>query len=76
MIALVTILLYFFAGCGHIGPSPQETATLKSLVQVDDYPLYTMVYRGAYDEVASVAGAQDASLVDLSAMERLVTRPA
>jgi hypothetical protein len=76
MIALATILLYFFAGCGRIGLSRQETATLKSLVQVDDYPLYTMVYRGAYDEVASVAGAQDASLVDLPAMERLVIRPA
>jgi len=33
-----------------------EAATLGSLEQVDDYPLYTMHYYGAYDQRASSAG--------------------
>jgi hypothetical protein len=76
MVALTAMLLCFFAGCGPTGLSRQETATLKSLVQVDDYPLYTMVYRGAYEEVASTTGTKAASLVDLFAVGRPVTRPA
>ena len=33
--------------------SPDENATLDSLEQVDDYPLYTMQYKGAYPDQAS-----------------------
>ena len=32
------------------GLSDEEAATLSSLKQVDDYPLYTMHYYGAYDQ--------------------------
>lgn len=35
------------------GLSDEEVATLSSLEQVDDYPLYTMHYYGAYDQRAS-----------------------
>ncbi len=37
------------------GFSEEEIATLASLEQVDDYPLYTMHYYGAYDERLSAA---------------------
>jgi hypothetical protein len=37
------------------GLSEEEAATLSSLEQVDDYPLYTMRYYGAYDQRASSA---------------------
>lgn len=37
------------------GLSPDEIATLNSLEQVDDYPLYTMHYQGAYTPWASGA---------------------
>lgn len=37
------------------GLSEEEAATLSSLEQVDDYPLYTMHYYGAYDQGASSA---------------------
>ena len=37
--------------------SPDENATLDSLEQVDDYPLYTMQYKGAYpDQAFSING--------------------
>jgi hypothetical protein len=40
------------------GLSEEEAATLTSLEQVDDYPLYTMHYHGAYDQrVSSVTGS-------------------
>jgi hypothetical protein len=42
------------------GLSHEEAATLSSLEQVDDYPLYTMHYYGAYDQRAS--SAETASL--------------
>jgi len=35
--------------------SEEETATLNSLEQVDDYPLYTMHYYGAYEQRLSAA---------------------
>lgn len=35
------------------GLSDEEVATLSSLEQVDDYPLYTMRYYGPYDQRAS-----------------------
>jgi hypothetical protein len=35
--------------------SDEQIATLDSLEQVDDYPLYTMVYHGEYAEATSVA---------------------
>jgi hypothetical protein len=57
------IVLLLVAGCGQPVPtatpiaatSPQEreTATLGSLEQVDDYPLYVMHYFGVYPERAS-----------------------
>jgi len=37
------------------GLSHEEAATLNSLEQVDDYPLYTMRYYGAYEQGASSA---------------------
>ncbi len=37
------------------GLSHEEAATLSSLEQVDDYPLYTVRYYGAYDQRASSA---------------------
>ncbi len=41
------------------GLSAEEAATLSSLEQVDDYPLYTMHYYGAYDQqVASAEGIE------------------
>ena len=41
------------------GLSDEETATLSSLEQVDDYPLYTMHYHGAYNQrVSSAEGVE------------------
>ncbi len=37
------------------GLSTEEAATLSSLEQVDDYPLYTMHYYGAYDQQVAFA---------------------
>jgi hypothetical protein len=42
------------------GLSHEEAATLSSLEQVDDYPLYTMRYYGAYDQ--RVSSAETAAL--------------
>lgn len=42
------------------GLSDEEVATLSSLEQVDDYPLYTMRYYGAYEQRTS--SAETASL--------------
>ncbi len=33
--------------------SDDETATLSSVAKIDDYPLYTMHYDGAYRQAAS-----------------------
>jgi hypothetical protein len=38
------------------GLTGAQAATLGSLAQVDDYPLYTMHYQGAYEEVAAPVG--------------------
>jgi hypothetical protein len=39
----------------------EEAATLSSLEQVDDYPLYTMHYHGAYDQRPALSVAEGAS---------------
>jgi hypothetical protein len=41
------------------GLSSEEVATLSSLEQVDDYPLYTMHYDGAYDQGTAAIGRKD-----------------
>jgi hypothetical protein len=47
------------------GLTDEEAATLSSLEQVDGYPLYTMRYRGGYDQAASaVEGAGPMAGVD------------
>jgi hypothetical protein len=61
---LLTVLACLFASCGTADLSGQEIATLKSLQQIDDYPLYTMVYRGAYGEVSSAASGHAVDLTD------------
>ncbi|MFC2054317.1 carcinine hydrolase/isopenicillin-N N-acyltransferase family protein [Chloroflexota bacterium] len=43
------------------GLSDNEIATLNSLEQVDEYPLYTMLYYGEYDQ-------QSVSMIDVQAM--------
>jgi hypothetical protein len=70
---LILLLIAFAVGCGAptSGPvsptgsiasvpglSSEEVATLSSLEQVDDYPLYSMRYYGAYggQETSSVRG--------------------
>jgi hypothetical protein len=75
MIALA-LLLSFLAGCGRAGLSRQDIATLRSLKQIDDFPLYTMVYQGSYEEVASAAIAPDTSLANLLPVERSLPTPA
>ncbi len=40
------------------GLSHEEAATLSSLKQVDDYPLYTMRYYGAYEQRAALSVAE------------------
>jgi uncharacterized protein YceK len=62
VLTLITLLL---SGCGASGLSEEpalkeaerEAATLGSLEQVDDYPLYTMRYYGAYSQRVSSAEA-------------------
>ena len=64
MISLLLLSLVFMIGCGAPvagsadvqvtpagvnGLSSEEATTLDSLELVDDYPLYTMRYHGAYD---------------------------
>ena len=39
--------------------NPEEAATLRSLRQVDDYPLYTMAYEGDYSRGASLEGISE-----------------
>jgi len=47
------------------GLSEEDAATLNSLEQVDDYPLYTMHYYGAYNQRASsIKGAKRLVSVD------------
>jgi hypothetical protein len=41
------------------GLSSEEVATLSSLEQVDDYPLYTMHYHGAYDQGTAAVGREN-----------------
>jgi hypothetical protein len=41
------------AGAGVEGLTADEAATLRSLKQIDDYPLYTMHYQGDYGAPAS-----------------------
>ncbi len=48
----------------------EETATLNSLKQVDDYPLYTMQFIGSYSYHASLSGIPDwPKIVDVSKQE-------
>jgi hypothetical protein len=68
----LVIVLWLAVGCSFTGLSRQEVATLKSLQQIDDYPLYTMHYRGVYGE----AGVSGASLAGLPVIERRVSSPA
>ena len=42
------------------GLTEEEAATLNSLEQVDDYPLYTMRYVGSYERAASAIAMQSA----------------
>jgi hypothetical protein len=53
-------ILLLFTGCATPvaeeradGLSPDQAATLSSLEQVDDYPLYILYYHGAYEGAAS-----------------------
>ena len=73
-IGLVTFL-WLTVGCSATDLSRQDGATLKSLKQVDDYPLYTMVYRGSYEEVVTAIGAPGASLADLLPTDRPLAAP-
>jgi hypothetical protein len=41
------------------GLTEDQIATLQSLEQVDDYPLYTMHYYGAYDSQVSLPGSRE-----------------
>ena len=54
------------------GLSSEEVATLSSLDQVDDYPLYTMRYHGVYTREASSIG-RDNGWASLSLASRDVT---
>jgi hypothetical protein len=52
----IVVLTMLVAGCAPPTDSTSdETATLLSLQKVDDYPLYTMQYYGAYDTATSQA---------------------
>ncbi len=54
-----------------------EAATLSSLEQVDDYPLYTMHYYGAYNQrVSSLQGDKWLSSVNLSNPSAVASSPA
>ncbi len=52
--ACTVLILELLAGCCVAPPAgnltEDATATLSSLEQVDDYPLYTMRFHGAYDQ--------------------------
>lgn len=73
-IMLMIALVFFLASCAAPSPTPtlspaptptgldDETATLQSLEQVDEYPLYTMHYYGTY-----MGQAHSAEPADLSA---------
>jgi hypothetical protein len=50
------------------GLSHEEAATLSSLEQVDDYPLYTMRYYGAYDQRPALSVAEGASSAETAAL--------
>jgi hypothetical protein len=59
------------------GLSEEEVATLSSLEKIDDYPLYTMRYYGAYDQRdASAQSKRPLPEVDLAEVERTATWPA
>ena len=47
-LAVLLTLLYLVVGCRQTDLSLHETATLNSLRQVNDWPLYVMHYRGEY----------------------------
>jgi hypothetical protein len=58
--ACTVLILELLAGCCTAPPAgnltEDATATLGSLEQVDDYPLYTMRFHGAYDQYRDRAG--------------------
>jgi len=64
LVASISLILLLIVGCqAHdnqpdsapetSGLSPNEIATLNSLEQVSEYPLYTMRYTGGYDQYLS-----------------------
>ena len=63
--ACTVLILGFLAGCCVAPPvtpptgdlTEDEIATLNSLEKVDDYPLYTMRFQGAYDQYRNRASA-------------------
>ena len=59
------------------GLSDKEVATLSSLKKIDDYPLYTMHYHGAYDQLrASNLDVGSLTMSDLPNPEHATTAPA
>jgi hypothetical protein len=64
-IAGLGLILWLLAGCCAVPSAAppvsdlteDEVATLGSLEKIDDYPLYTMRYVGAYDQYRDRAGA-------------------
>lgn len=56
--------------------SEEEAATLSSLEQVDEYPLYTMRYYGAYDyRLSSIQSVKGLASADLSNPNLTVSPP-
>jgi hypothetical protein len=62
---LLLTIVCLAVGCRQAGFSLHETATLDSLRQVDDWPLYVMHYRGAYAE----SGDGDEAALDKALVE-------
>ena len=59
------------------GLSDEEVATLSSLKQVDDYPLYTMHYHGAYNQrISSVESVEWLGSADLPSPNLTASSPA
>ncbi len=59
----LALILWLLVGCCAVPPdglTDDEAATLRSLEKVDDYPLYTMHFHGAYDQYNDRAGTHAA----------------
>ena len=73
----IALIVGLLLGCSAPGMPNEEVATLRSLEQVDDHPLYTMRHYGAYEQrLTSAASVNGWPLSGLPRQDLMTTLPA